>query len=66
MDLLTSEPTFYYEPDSTDPFVSLMVSDGNIGFTNPPFGSDPANAQFDTNAYRMGLKEYGIMPASIH
>ena len=65
-DLLTPEPTFYYESDSTDPFVSLVASDGVMGFTSVPFGSEPVNVQFDMNAYRMGLKEYGITPASIH
>jgi len=64
--LLTPESTFYYKPDPTDPLVSFLVSDGVMGFTNAPFGPDAVNVQFDMNAYRMGLKEYGITPASIH
>ena len=43
-----------------------MLSDGTMGFADVPFGLDPVNVQFDMNAYRMGLKEYGIAPASIH
>lgn len=64
VDSLTPEPTLHYELDSTDPFVSLMLSDGAMDFSNVPFGSDPVHFQCDMNAYRMGLKEYGITPAS--
>ena len=36
-----------------------------MGFIDSPFGSDPASVQSDMDAYRMGLREYGITPASI-
>jgi len=60
---LTPKPTLQHEPDFINPFVSLALSDG-MGYFNAPFGSDPASAQSDMAAYRMGLEEYGITPAS--
>lgn len=62
VDSLTPKPTLQRELDFIDPFVSLALSDG-MGYVNAPFGSDPASAQSDMHAYRMGLEEYGITPA---
>ena len=62
---MTPKPNFLQpESDFISPFVSLALSDGNMGYV--PFGSDAADAQYDMdmNAYRMGLGEYGIAPAS--
>lgn len=64
MDSLTPKPTFHHESEFTNPFASLALSDGNMGYINMPFGSDPVNAQYDMDAYQMGLKEYGITPAN--
>lgn len=64
MDSATPKPTLQPESDFINPFVSLALSDGNMGYVTMPFGSDAASAQYDMDAYRMGLKEYGIMPAS--
>ena len=58
----TPKPNFQHESDFINPFVSLALSDGNMGFV--PFGSDVSGTQYDMDAYRMGLKEYGITPAS--
>ena len=62
MDSVTPKPNLQPESDFIDPFISLALSDGNMGYV--PFGSDPAGAQYDMDAYRMGLKEYGITPAN--
>lgn len=64
MDSMTPRPVLHPEPDFINPFVSLGLSDGNMGYVPLPFGSDAMSAQYDMDAYRMGLKEYGIMPAS--
>lgn len=63
MDLVTPQPILEPESDFISPFVSLALSDGNMGYVPMSFGSDAASAQSDMDAYRMGLKEYGIMPA---
>lgn len=62
MGSMTPKPNLQFESDFIDPFVSLALSDGNMGYI--PFGSGAADAQYDMDAYRMGLKEYGITPAS--
>lgn len=64
MDPLTPKPTLHHETDFINPFASLALSDGTMNFVNMPFGFDPVSAQFDMDAYRMGLKEFGIMPAN--
>lgn len=61
---LTPKPVLYQESDfANDPFISLPLADGAMGWMNMPFGSDPLSAQSDMDAYLMGLKEYGIPPA---
>ena len=57
----TPKPLLHHESDFVNPFVSLALTDGNMGYV--PFGSDFSGAQYDMDAYRMGLKEYGITPA---
>jgi hypothetical protein len=65
MDSLTPKPTYNYESDFVNnSFASLPLSDGSMGYISMPFGSDPMSIQSDMDAYRMGLKEYGITPAS--
>jgi len=59
----TPRPFLQHESDYIDPFLSLALSDGNMGYFGVPFGPDPLCAQYDMDAYRMGLKEYGIPPA---
>lgn len=61
---MTPKPTLYNEPEFINPFASLALSDVNMGYFDMPFGSDPLSIQSDMDAYRMGLKEYGITPAS--
>lgn len=66
VDSLTPKPVFYQEPDLiNNPFISLPLADDIMDCTSIPFGldSDPLSVQFDMDAYRMGLKEYGITPA---
>lgn len=64
MNSLTPKPILQYESDFVNPFTSLPLSDGSMGYIGMPFGSDPLSVQSDMDAYRMGLKEYGITPAS--
>ena len=61
MDSTTPKPNPQHEPEFIDPFVSLALSDANMGYM--PFGSDVASAQYYMDAYQMGLKQYGIAPA---
>ena len=60
---LTPNPSLQYELEFTNnPFVSLP--DESMTYFDMPFGSDPISVQSDMDAYRMGLREYGITPAS--
>jgi len=59
---MTPKPILQRDQDFVNPFASLALSDGNMGYI--PFGSDVASAQYDMDAYRIGLKEYGITPAN--
>lgn len=62
---LTPRPFLYHESDFVNnPFPSLSLSDGNMGYLGMSFGSGPLSLQFDMDAYQMGLREYGITPAS--
>jgi hypothetical protein len=45
------------------PFVSLTLTDSTMDCMDMSFGLDPLSVQSDMDAYRMGLKEYGITPA---
>ena len=58
----TPKPNLQHEQDIISPFVSLALSDGNMGYV--PFGLDVASAQYNMDAYQMGLRQYGITPAS--
>ena len=62
--MLTPKPVFRHELDFTDTFTSFALSDVNMGYLNVPLGSDPMSIHSDMDAYRMGLMEYGITPAS--
>lgn len=63
MDSVTPKPVFHHESDFvSNPFAPF--ADGSMGYANIPFGLDPLSLQSDMDAYRMGLKEYGIMPAN--
>ena len=65
MNSLTPRPFLHHESDFVNsPFLSLSLSDESMGYLGMPFGSDPLSLQSDLEAYRMGLKEYGITPAS--
>jgi hypothetical protein len=65
LDSLTPKPTLNYESNFVNnPFAPLTLCDGGMGYISLPFGSDPLSVQSDLDAYRMGLKEYGITPAS--
>ena len=62
MDSTAPNPNLQPESTFISPFVSLALSDGNMGYV--PFGLDVPGVQYDMDAYRLGLKEYGIVPAS--
>lgn len=62
VDSLTPKPLLHQEPDFLNPFLSLSQADGTMDCMLP-FGLDPLSVQSDMDAYRMGLKEYGITPA---
>ena len=66
MDSATPKPVLQPAPDFifTNPFLSLAPLDVNVGCTDMPFGLDALSFQSDMDAYRMGLREYGITPAS--
>ena len=63
MDSVT-QPGLQHDSDFINPFLSFSLSDGSMGYLGMPFGSDIGGAQYDMDAYRMGLKEYGIPPAT--
>jgi hypothetical protein len=62
---LTPKPFLHQESDFlNNPFPSLTLADSAMDYTGMmPFGLDPLSLQSDMDAYRMGLKEYGITPA---
>jgi hypothetical protein len=64
MGSITPKPSLRHESDFINPFLSLALSDGGMGYVNVPFGLDTVSARSDLDAYRMGLREYGITPAS--
>ena len=62
IDSLTPKPFLNQEPDFLNiPFLPLTQADGTMDYMLP-FGLDPLSVQSDMDAYRMGLKEYGITP----
>ena len=64
VDWLTPTPALHQELDFfNDPFMSLTLADGAMDCMSMPLGLDPLSVQSDMDAYRMGLKEYGITPA---
>lgn len=64
VDSQTPKPVCYQESDLVNnSFTSLTLADGTMDYMGTPFGLDPSSFQSDMDAYRMGLKEYGISPA---
>ena len=55
------KPTF--QPDL---FASPPLFDESMAYFGVPFGPDIVATQYDMDAYRMGLTEYGITPAGYY